>query len=536
MNIHWWRILLTILSMSLSGSVLFLLYLALRKIFKKHLPPRASYVILILVILRMLIPFSPDSSLMNTLYRHLTTPASAGQAMGDRHDEDLSAVPPETANGETTAYTLHGQTRIAQERNPRQIAPWKDTVAMIWLFTAFTIFTVNTSGYFFWCRYILSLADCCVLHKRFLDKMTVRKRRLDVMVSRRVHSPMLVGVTDPVIVLPCENYSDTELQFILRHELTHYDRHDTIIKWLVVAVKSLHWFNPLMPVIAREVNELCEYACDRAVTCRMDATERRAYIRTILKTAARQSHISLLPTAALSGSAKRLERRLADIALQGKRTPSNAWTAVTAVSLVLAVGISLGTVPFRAEDDRAPTVSQSTATEQVRLAPSSTYAPRRGKNFTKVWYRYGYERMAFQFTDPEAVFDEKQALWFSPRYPDGWGYKPTLSGATEDYDCMDAVFRLLDFEQYDRVGETMTMAYFPDDALEVIFYNELYFYLDRGGNLLVWLDFQYVKQYPHSRSYPDYLEREPVISVYHVPNELFDQVVNVLYRGQGIYW
>jgi hypothetical protein len=84
--------------------------------------------------------------------------------------------------------------------------------------------------------------------------------------------------------------------------------------------------------------------------------------------------------------------------------------------------------------------------------------------------------MNYEFTNPDAVFDEKQKAWTLP-YEDGkYEYKPTLIGGTEDYAAMCSVFNLLNFENYERIGETMTMTYFSGDALYVGFYNELYFY------------------------------------------------------------
>ena len=262
----------------------------------------------------------------------------------------------------------------------------------------------------------------------------------------------------------------------------------------------------------------------------MNMAERKAYIRTILKTATKQSNLFFTPTASLSNSAKRLERRFISISKQTCFSPVRALAAVTVICLVLITGVSLGAFQFEVKNKRPSQSSPISNTEKINLAPSSPYAPRRENTVTNVWYRYGYERMAFQFTAPDAVFDENQKLWFLPHENQGFASKPTLSGATEDYYFMCSVFKLLNFENYERVGETMTMLYFPSDALQVMFYNELYFYLDRGGDLLVWLDFQYVKNHPHSRDYPDYLEQENVISVYHVPDELYDEVVNKLYE------
>ena len=533
MSVNWWSFFLTVISMSFSGIALFILYLVIGKIFKNRLSPHVYYVILILVILRMVVPYSPDFSLMNKTYHNLTVsssnenPNNSGIRQGRGESLLQSFLQADT---HVPTYTIHDDFKTEKESITRSISSWKNTIVVIWLSVAVAIFLFNTLGYFIWQARILSRADYCILHKKLLVNLMGKKRRLSVMVSKRVNTPMLVGVIDPVILLPCEDYSDAELNHILRHELRHFYRHDTAVKWLVIAARSLHWFNPLMPLIVREVNEMCEYSCDRSITYYMNTAERKAYIRTILKTATKQSNLFFTPTASLSNSAKRLERRFISISKQTYFSPIRALAAVTAICLVLITGVSLGAFQFEVKNKRPSQSSPISNTEKISLAPSSPYAPRRENTVTNVWYRYGYERMTFEFTVPDAVFDEKQKQWIVPRENRSYVDKSTLSGSTEDYYFMCSVFKLLNFENYERVGETMTMLYFPGDALQVMFYNELYFYLDKGGDLLVWLDFQYIKNHPHSRDYPDYLEQEHVISVYHVPDELYDEVTDALYH------
>jgi len=69
--------------------------------------------------------------------------------------------------------------------------------------------------------------------------------------SPLVNTTLLVGALRPVIVLPCGITQEECLRDILAHELTHARRHDLLYKWFAAAVTSLHWFNPLMPLVRR---------------------------------------------------------------------------------------------------------------------------------------------------------------------------------------------------------------------------------------------------------------------------------------------
>ncbi|MDE7242854.1 MAG: M56 family metallopeptidase, partial [Oscillospiraceae bacterium] len=65
-------------------------------------------------------------------------------------------------------------------------------------------------------------------------------------VSGAVGSPMLLGIFRPCLILPGEEWGEQQLSFILRHELTHYRRHDLWYKLVLLAANAVHWFNPLM--------------------------------------------------------------------------------------------------------------------------------------------------------------------------------------------------------------------------------------------------------------------------------------------------
>ena len=154
------------------------------------------------------------------------------------------------------------------------------------------------------------------------------------MVSTSVHTPVLVGVLRPVIVLP-EAAEPDRLADILRHELTHARRHDLLYKWFAAAVTSLHWFNPLMIPVRRALGRDCELSCDEAVVRPMDAARRRHYGETLLALAAAPSSRPGPLAATLCEEKEQLKERLIAIA-----HPRRSGAAAVLLSLLLipAVG------------------------------------------------------------------------------------------------------------------------------------------------------------------------------------------------------
>lgn len=95
--------------------------------------------------------------------------------------------------------------------------------------------------------------------------------------------PMLAGLLHPTLLLPQESLPDKQLEYALLHELTHCQRRDIWLKALALWVRALHWFNPVMWLMARSLERDTELACDEAALKRLPREEHAAYGETILQ-------------------------------------------------------------------------------------------------------------------------------------------------------------------------------------------------------------------------------------------------------------
>lgn len=144
---------------------------------------------------------------------------------------------------------------------------------------------------------------------------------------------LLLMLVRPTIVLPRGTEPD-RLGDILAHELVHARRQDLLYKWFAAAVTSLHWFNPMMVVVHRQLNRACELSCDGAVVKGMDAAGRRHYGETLLAMAAgrppREMGLLAVP---LWEEKRHLRERLVFVMRPGRTGPAAALT----LALVLAL-------------------------------------------------------------------------------------------------------------------------------------------------------------------------------------------------------
>lgn len=155
--------------------------------------------------------------------------------------------------------------------------------------------------------------------------------------------PMLAGFVRPALYLPDEALPDTDAAFIFRHELTHLRRGDLWLKLLLTAAVCVHWFNPLVHLIARFAQEDIELACDDAVVRGMDGAARRAYGEVILRSAAAQARRQRALVSCFTGNKKTLLRRFEGLFDKRAKKRGAALIALVAMLIVsLGCTVSVG--------------------------------------------------------------------------------------------------------------------------------------------------------------------------------------------------
>ncbi len=158
------------------------------------------------------------------------------------------------------------------------------------------------------------------------------KRKVIVRVSDGICSPLMLGVCKPVLVLPKTELSEKQLQYIMAHECTHLNRQDILYKWFLSIVKSIHWFNPFIYLIAQQIHLDCEIACDMAVVQQMNQSETKGYVETILLLLTTQNAKQVPLTTGMTGTKKTLKKRFAMI-----KNKMTVKTSMTVLSVILAV-------------------------------------------------------------------------------------------------------------------------------------------------------------------------------------------------------
>lgn len=315
----------------LTSSLLIVIVLAVRALFRGRMGLRLRYTLWLLVLLRLLVPgtvFQTGLSVLN----YVPLPQTAAvQALPPQDGGSPSApeAEPMPVRPEGEAEPRPSGPAAAPDSAPAGGADWRGVLTAVWQGGAGVL-----------------AAALLVCNLRFYLRLRRMRRAhpipgvaVPVYVARGLPSPCLYGFPRPAVYLTPAAAGEPELLgHVLRHELTHRRHGDHIWAVLRAAALALHWYNPLVwlaAVLSRRDGEL---ACDEGALQGADDRERAAYGRTLIRlVTARPSAGELLCCATtMTAGSSSLKERIAMIA--GKPRTLAAVLAAVALLAGLAVG------------------------------------------------------------------------------------------------------------------------------------------------------------------------------------------------------
>ena len=170
-------------------------------------------------------------------------------------------------------------------------------------------------------------------------------RRVEFLQHEDVAAPLTFGVLRPVIVVPydADDWSGSDLQRALIHELEHVRRRDWAIHVLGRIVCAVYWFHPLVWLAGRQLSLEAERACDDAVVASSESTD---YAEQLVVLAQR---LSAADTRPLLGMANRsdLSARVTAL-LDSTQQRGRASLAMATATIATTGAIVLGMAPLTA--------------------------------------------------------------------------------------------------------------------------------------------------------------------------------------------
>ncbi len=172
-------------------------------------------------------------------------------------------------------------------------------------------------------------------------------RDVRLLSSSVVSTPLTWGSISPVILLPEDalDWSEEHRRVVLRHELAHVARRDSLAQLVAGVVCALYWFHPLVWISERRLRAECERACDdKVVSLGTSPTEYASHLLEVARSARAFGAPGFLSVAMARPS--QLEGRLLAVLNESRRRVTES-RGTRAVAVVMAALVMLPLAAFR---------------------------------------------------------------------------------------------------------------------------------------------------------------------------------------------
>ena len=368
---------------SIMASILVGLILCIKIFLRDKLPPRWQYLLWIILIVRLLLPWSPDSSY--SIYSILSysngIPVTSHQDFADRRIQESTAI------GGTKTYT-YGSTQTAkkdkkqthnnEKQNDKSVS-FYTIVLYIWLagviILCFATIIMNKRLLFYIKKQpVITDEKISEIFESCKESMSV-KRDIPLLSAGKIASPTVFGFLRPRLLLSSAHMKvldEQQLRYIFHHELAHIKRRDVGVNWLMHMLLILNWFNPILWYAYSCMREDQELACDALALTYIDSEEKLVYGHTIITLLEHYSSYYQVPSLAnLSRNKRTLKRRI--LMIKKFKKNSYRWSAFGVVAILAVSSVSL----LNAHAD-IPTNQQKETTEvknNFKTAKAQTEVP-----------------------------------------------------------------------------------------------------------------------------------------------------------------
>lgn len=315
----------------------------------KRYTARSLYIAWIIILLGFLIPLRIPNVMPAF---SATAPAAVNKTITETAGPQK--IKAQTQTEEPAASVGAAQAYSATAR-PSQAADasftWLDLMTLVWLAGAAAALAV------YGLRHIRLMRNVQrwkipIVNKNTLRILEEERRRIGIRKPVRLYhcpsigSPMMAGLWRPVLLLPDEDLTLDELPLVLRHELIHLKRRDLFVKAALMLAAALHWFNPAVYLLLRQLTFWQESACDEAVIRHASMADKQFYSETIIRAIRKQARLKSVLSTTFYGGKNGMKRRITAIMHSGGKHRGIAlWIVVLLAVSCLGMALAIDTEP-----------------------------------------------------------------------------------------------------------------------------------------------------------------------------------------------
>ena len=180
------------------------------------------------------------------------------------------------------------------------------------------------------------------LTDRLVNSLGIR-RKIEIRITERAHSPVTFGIMTPVILLPAAlifQLSPAHLEAVIAHELAHVKRNDYLSNLLLSTLEVLFFFHPCYWWMSQTVKELRENVADElALKAGISSTDLANALAEVLQFASQHP-----PELSLAAGKKRNPTLLRIKRMLGYPTENYPQTPLISIPMVFTLLLCAGLV------------------------------------------------------------------------------------------------------------------------------------------------------------------------------------------------
>ncbi|KAB2390696.1 MULTISPECIES: M56 family metallopeptidase [Bacillus cereus group] len=328
---------------SLMASILVGFILCIKVLFRNKLTPRWQYMLWIVLMIRLLLPWSPDSSY--SIYSLLSYRSS------------VSEVIPKNMPATENIVNIESDRKVELESNPKMVTKTSEPEVEVSLEKQ-TTFSLYKLALYVWLAGVIILATITFLTNRRLysyikkqpditDEQAITvfnrckqsmkmKKAVSLRLAGKIASPTVFSFFRPKVLLSKKHMkvlNEQQLQYVFYHELAHIKRNDVAVNWIMYSLILLNWFNPILWYAYFCMREDQELACDAYALTFIDKEEQIAYGHTIITLLEHYSY-QVPSLANLSRNKRTLKRRIIMIKKFQKKSYRLSLLGIIAIATI----------------------------------------------------------------------------------------------------------------------------------------------------------------------------------------------------------
>lgn len=339
---------LILLNMSVTATIVAIVIILVRGLILKRVPKSFSYVLWVVLLFRLISPFSISSSL--SFMNIINPPTQENTVVFEYIPRNFTSINRSQVDMGIDTINNSVNTVLTEAVNTASVNPMEIILfisTIIWLIGIVGFIVYSIIGY----KKVLNKVSTSVIYKAQIVEDIKTKlnfnRNIKVYKSDQIESPFVIGFVTPKVYLPTF-IKDSEIPYVLMHEFIHIKRFDYLIKPLSYLILIFHWFNPVMWISYSLMSKDMEMSCDERVMGILGDEIKYDYSNSLLSMALKEN--ILLNGSPLSFGESNVKSRIKNILKFKKPT---FYALVAAVILVGTIGFILLANPNKEYDREA---------------------------------------------------------------------------------------------------------------------------------------------------------------------------------------